>query len=80
MANDVLQIIAFGPLAEELSARNLQCAYVEGESIQYYLQQLGVEKWLERGLIVALNGEVCKLQSIPNQGDEIALQPPVSGG
>ena len=80
MADDVLQIIAFGPLAEELFERNLEWAYVEGKSIEYYVQQLGVAKWLEMGLVVALNGEVCKLQSIPNDGDEIALLPPVSGG
>jgi molybdopterin converting factor small subunit len=80
MANAVLQIIAFGPLAEQLSARNLQIAYIEGKSIQYYVQQLGAAKWLEMGLIVALNGEVCQLQSIPMDGDEIALLPPVSGG
>ncbi len=80
MANAVLQIIAFGPLAEQLSARNLHITYVEGKSIQYYVQQLGAANWLEMGLIVALNGEVCQLQSIPMQGDEIALLPPVSGG
>ena len=80
MASEVLRIIAFGPLAEELSARNLQIAYVEGESIQYYVQQLGVGKWLTMGLTVALNGEVCQLRSIPMPGDEIALLPPVSGG
>ena len=80
MASEVLRIIAFGPLAEELSARNLQIAYVEGNSIQDYVQQLSVAKWLNMGLTVALNGEVCKLQSIPMPGDEIALLPPVSGG
>ena len=48
--------------------------------IQYYVEQLGAARWLEMGLIVALNGEVCQLQSIPMQGDEIALLPPVSGG
>ena len=80
MGAEVLRIIAFGPLAEELSARNLQIAYVEGESIQYYVQQLSISKWINMGLTVALNGEVCKLQTIPNSGDEIALLPPVSGG
>jgi molybdopterin converting factor small subunit len=80
MASEVLRIIAFGPLAEELSARNLQIAYVKGKSIQEYVQQLSVAKWLNMGLTVALNGEVCQLQSIPMPGDEIALLPPVSGG
>jgi len=80
MANEILQVIAFGPLAEQLSARNLQIAYVEGKSIQYYVEQLGAARWLEMGLVVALNGEVCQLQSIPMDGDEVALLPPVSGG
>ena len=80
MANEVLLIIAFGPLAEELSGKNHQVAYVKGKSIQYYVQQLSATKWLNMGLAVALNGEVCQLQSIPMPGDEIALLPPVSGG
>jgi len=80
MGPEVLRIIAFGPLAEELSTRNLQIAYVEGKTIQYYVQQLSVANWIDMGLTVALNGEVCKFESIPMAGDEIGLLPPVSGG
>lgn len=80
MATEEVRIVAFGPLAEQLAAKQIQCAYLKGQPIRYYVQQIGATQWLQMGLTVALNGQVCQIQEIPLAGDEIALLPPVSGG
>jgi molybdopterin converting factor small subunit len=49
-------------------------------SIEEVVVDLGAESWIEKGLVVALNGERCPLDIHPSNGDEIALLPPVSGG
>ncbi len=41
---------------------------------------LGLEEWLNNGLKIAINGEMCDLDSQLSAGDELALLPPVSGG
>ena len=42
--------------------------------------KLGLTEWLDNGLKVALNGDVCKIDSLISPNDEVAFLPPVSGG
>ena len=44
------------------------------------IADLGIEEWLSNGLKIAINGEMCDLDSLLSPGDELALLPPVSGG
>ena len=49
-------------------------------SVRFVLEEINLEKWLSQGLIVSLNGEKVQEDEPVNDGDEIALLPPVSGG
>jgi len=51
-----------------------------GMSIEDIVHALDMQHWIGQGLAVALNGERCPLDIHPQQGDEVALLPPVSGG
>ena len=75
-----VRVIAFGPLAEFLGSRSHKVDLTNGMSIEDVVNELGAEQWIEKGLIVALNGEHCPLDIHLSNGDEIALLPPVSGG
>ena len=41
---------------------------------------MNLQKWLENGLTVAINGDRCDIEKVLSNNDEIALLPPVSGG
>lgn len=75
-----VRVIAFGPLAEFLGSRSHKVQLQHQMSIEDVVADLGAKSWIEKGLIVALNGERCPLDIHPSNGDEIALLPPVSGG
>ncbi len=75
-----VRVIAFGPLAEFLGSRSHKVQLQDQMSIEDVVLDLGAESWIDKGLIVALNGEHCPLDVHPSNGDEIALLPPVSGG
>jgi molybdopterin converting factor small subunit len=79
--NDTISVsvIAFGPLKDEIASK--QIIVLEKDStIEQLINLLNIEKWLNQGLTVALNGERCELSSILENGDDLALLPPVSGG
>ena len=75
-----VRVIAFGPLAEFLGSRSHKVQLQPQMSIEDVVLDLGAESWIDKGLIVAINGEHCPLDIHPSNGDEIALLPPVSGG
>ena len=74
-----VSVVAFGPLKDEI-AQNQIVILDNNSTIEHLIRILNIEKWLDQGLTVALNGNRCKLSSILEDGDEVALLPPVSGG
>jgi len=41
---------------------------------------MGLTEWISFGLSVAMNGHRCDVNTVIEDGAEIALLPPVSGG
>ena len=74
-----VSVVAFGPLKDEI-AQNQIVILDNNSTIEHLIRILNIEKWLDQGLTVALNGNRCELSSILEDGDEVALLPPVSGG
>ena len=79
--NDTISvsIVAFGPLKDEIASKQI-IVLEKNSTIKQLIKVLNIEKWLNQGLTVALNGERCELSSILEDGDNLALLPPVSGG
>ena len=78
-SSDSITVLCFGPLAEILG-RTSQISIHSAITCKQIVVDLGIEEWLNNGLKVALNGEICDLESQLSPGDELALLPPVSGG
>lgn len=74
-----VSVVAFGPLKDEI-AQNQIVILDNNSTIEHLIHILKIEKWLDQGLTVALNGNRCELSSMLEDGDEVALLPPVSGG
>ena len=74
------KVLAFGPLAEILGGRKHNVEILPNSSIRFVLEELGLETWLEQGLMLNLNGTKVSEDEPVSDGDEIALLPPVSGG
>ena len=74
-----LTVIAFGPLCDEIE-RKQNLLVISNSTIADVISILNLERWLDKGLLVAINGNRCEITSILSNGDEIALLPPVSGG
>ncbi len=74
-----VSVIAFGPLKDEITPN--QIVIIDNNStIEQLIYVLNIEKWLGKGLTVALNGKRCEFSSRLEDSDEVALLPPVSGG
>ena len=67
-------------LAEEMGGREHLVEILPNSSVRFVLEELGVEMWLSRGLVVSTNGNKVAEDEPVTDGDEIALLPPVSGG
>ena len=74
-----VSVVAFGPLKDEI-AQNQIVILDNNSTIEHLIRILNIEKWLDQGLTVALNGNRCEISSMLEDGDEVALLPPVSGG
>ena len=75
-----LAIDAFGPIADAIGSRTSKIEWRENLSIEDIVHELDMSHWIGQGLAVALNGERCPIDVHCQQGDEVALLPPVSGG
>ena len=73
-------VLAFGPLAEALGGREHVVEILPNSSVRFVLEELGLDDWLKRGLMLNINGLKVGEDEPVNDGDEIALLPPVSGG
>ena len=75
----VITVITFGQLAEEIE-RSTTISIPQNTKIEQLFQLLNIRHWLEKGLKVAINGDITSFDQVISNGDEIALLPPVSGG
>ena len=78
-SSDSITVLCFGPLAEILG-RTSQISINSTSTCKQVIVDLGIEEWLNNGLKIAINGEMCDFDSQLSPGDELALLPPVSGG
>lgn len=79
-----VRVLAFGPLAETLGARELDVELPDRPRVADLLERLfathpPLETWRGR-LAVAVNREYAPADRALHPGDEVALLPPVSGG
>ena len=72
-------VVAFGPLSEEIQ-RKQEIQLANPSTIKDLIDSMNLQKWLENGLTVAINGDRCDIEKVLSNNDEIALLPPVSGG
>ena len=73
-------VMAFGPLAERLGGRRHELTAASGSTIHDLVVSMGLTEWISFGLSVAMNGHRCDGNTVIEDGAEIALLPPVSGG
>jgi len=73
-------VLVFGPLAESLGGREHIVKLLPNSSLRFVLEELGLDNWLNKGLMLNINGVRVGEDEPVNDGDEIALLPPVSGG
>ena len=74
------KVLVFGPLAETLGGREHLVDVLPNSSVRFVIEELGLEDWLNKGLMLNINGNRVGEDEPVNDGDEIALLPPVSGG
>tara|TARA_B100001250_G_scaffold408876_1_gene432091 strand:+ start:413 stop:664 length:252 start_codon:yes stop_codon:yes gene_type:complete len=74
-----ITVQSFGQLAETIG-RTQSITVQSNATIVEAITSLGIESWIENGITVAINGNMCHLESILSDGDELTLLPPVSGG
>lgn len=73
-------VVAFGPLAERLGGRTNRQRLSKGSTIRQLVDELDLTEWIDFGLSVAINGDRCSVDAVLEDGAEVALLPPVSGG
>lgn len=73
-------LLAFGQLSEHIGQRSTTQRVSSGTTIREFVTSSGLEQWIDFGLSVAKNGQRCSLDEHIQEGDEIALLPPMSGG
>ena len=75
-----VKVMAFGPLSEQIGGREHNLEVPPSSSVRFLLEEIGIEMWLSQGLIVSINGKKVGEDEPLDEGDEVALLPPVSGG
>jgi len=76
----LVTVLAFGPIAEALGGRTHHIELPANSSARFLVEEIGMEIWIGKGLAISLNGHQVGEDAPLNDGDEIALLPPVSGG
>ena len=74
-----VSVVAFGPMSEEIQ-RQQELEIAKHSTIQDLIDLMELQKWVDNGLTVAVNGDICSIEQVLSNADEIALLPPVSGG
>ena len=73
-------VMAFGPIAEILGGRSHTVAIPPNSSVRYLIEEMELDEWLNNSLSISVNDQIVGEDHPLNEGDEIALLPPVSGG
>ena len=74
-----VSVVAFCPLSEEIQ-RQQEVRMNKNSTILDLINSMELTTWLDNGLTVAINGNICDVEKVLSNADEIALLPPVSGG
>ena len=80
MTSITVHVLAFGPAAERLGGRHHTKTIQTGTTAGELAVSLGLEDWLGMGMALAIDGERVERTTVLNDGVELALLPPVSGG
>jgi molybdopterin synthase catalytic subunit len=75
-----VRVLGFGVLKDWLGAQETTVELPEGATVAQLLVRLGAAQPLPRGIAVSVNAEFAAPTQGLNEGDEIGLLPPVSGG
>ena len=75
-----IDIIAFGPIAERLGGRKHTLQIPTGSTVREIVESMELGEWISFGLSVAIDGNRCAIDAVVENGAEVALLPPVSGG
>lgn len=75
-----VKVLLFGPLAETCGGREHLIEIPPNSSARFLIEEMELDHWLGQGLAVSVNGNRVSEDEPLNEGDEIALLPPVSGG
>ncbi len=76
-----LKILVFGPLAEKMGTKEIEVAVDEGCTASDLAERFELRDMLSSGLRIAIDGKVIDDQEvILEDGNEVAILPPVSGG
>lgn len=79
----MIKVLFFGPVAERIGTREMQCAYAPGLTLHRVMQQIAMQHSEALPFIsfIAVNQQqVRDQQTVLCDGDEVALMAKFSGG
>ena len=80
MGSITVHVLAFGPAAERLGGRHHTREVEQGTTAEALAKALGLDDWLAMGMALAIGGQRVSGDALLQEGVELALLPPVSGG
>ncbi|MGB0489566.1 MAG: MoaD/ThiS family protein [Candidatus Poseidoniaceae archaeon] len=80
MGSITVHVLAFGPAAERLGGRHHTREVEQGTTAEALAKALGLDDWLAMGMALAIGGQRVNGDALLQEGVELALLPPVSGG
>ena len=80
MGSITVHVLAFGPAAERLGGRYHTREVEQGTTAEALAKALGLDDWLAMGMALAIGGQRVNGDALLQEGVELALLPPVSGG
>ena len=80
MGSITVHVLAFGPAAERLGGRHHTREVEQGTTAEALAKALGLDDWLAMGMALAICGQRVNGDALLQEGVELALLPPVSGG